>query len=117
MGRDPVADDAGADHVGDEFEFAAVPCEEHGAGAAAAIEFGDGLIFFGGEIYFVLRDAGGPEKADDFGVFFVFEAGEDCGGVLAEIAGGAGDFPLLIESAGVHFYFCADGGFVVVEAF
>ncbi len=112
-----MADDAGADHVGDEFEFVAVPCEEDRAGAAAAIEFGDGLIFFGGEIYFILRDAGGPEEADDFGGFFVFEAGEDCGRVLAEVTGGAGDFPLLIESAGVHFDFCADGGFVVVEAF
>ena len=112
-----MADDAGADHVGDEFVFVAVPGKEHGAGAAAAIEFGDGLIFFGSEIYFVLRDAGGPEETDDFGVFFVFESGEDGGRVLAEIAGGAGDFPLLIERAGVDFDFCADGAFVVVEGF
>ena len=57
--------------------FAAIPGEEDGARAAAAIEFADGLIFFGGEIDFVLRDTGGPEEADDFGIFFVFEAGED----------------------------------------
>ena len=76
-GRDPVADDAGANHVGDEFVFAAIPGKEDGAGAAAAIEFGDGIEFFGGEIYFVLRNAGGPEQADHFGIFFVSEAGED----------------------------------------
>ena len=37
----PVADDAGADHVGEEFEFFAVPDEDDRAGTAATVDFGD----------------------------------------------------------------------------
>ena len=47
-GSDPVADYAGADHVGDEFVLAAIPGKKDRAGAAAAVEFGYGIEFFGG---------------------------------------------------------------------
>src|ERR1700719_1022705 len=36
---DPVADDAGANHVGDKFVFPSIPGEEDGTRAAAAVEF------------------------------------------------------------------------------
>ena len=50
VGRDPVADDGGADDVGDELVLAAVPGEETWAGAAAAVEFFDLGDAFGGEL-------------------------------------------------------------------
>ncbi len=49
--------------------------------------------------------------------FFGAEAGEDGSGILAEIAGGSGDFPFLIERAGIEFNFGADAGFIVAERF
>src|ERR1700676_1295200 len=39
-GCDPMANDAGANHVGNEFVFAAIPGEENGARAAAAAALG-----------------------------------------------------------------------------
>ncbi len=38
-GAGPVADDSGADHIGEKFVAAAVPDEDDGAGTAAAIDF------------------------------------------------------------------------------
>ena len=93
-GSDPVADYAGANHVGDEFVLAAIPGKEDRAGTAAAVEFGYGIEFFGGEIYFVLRNAGGPEQTDHFDIFFGAEAGENGIGILAEIAGGCRRLPI-----------------------
>src|ERR1700688_1007897 len=112
-----MADNAGADHVGNEFVFAAIPGEEDGTRAAAAVEFSKRMKFFGGQIYFILRDAGRPEQAHDFDIFFGAKSAEERCGVLAQVTGGAGDFPFLIERACVDFHFCADGGFVIAERF
>jgi hypothetical protein len=59
-----VADDGGTNDVGDEAVVVAVPREEGGAGGAATVELGDGLVVFGGDVDFVLRDTGGPKEAD-----------------------------------------------------
>src|ERR1700676_4691527 len=88
-GGEPMADDAGANHVGNEFVFAAVPGEEDGTRASATIEFSERMKFFGGEIYFVLRNASGPEQAHDFDIFFRVQSGEDGRGILAQVTGGA----------------------------
>src|ERR1700686_5682775 len=87
-GGDPMADNAGADHVGNEFVFAAIPGEEDGTRAAAAVEFSKRMKFFGGQIYFILRDAGGPEQAHDFDIFFGAKSAEERRGVLAQVTGG-----------------------------
>ena len=67
-GREPVADDCGADHVGDEPVFVAVPGEQDRAGAAAAIGFLHGDDRGVGQIDFVLENAGGPEDAEQVDV-------------------------------------------------
>src|SRR5713226_2105474 len=115
-GADPVAHDTGADHVSDEFVLATVPNEEDRTGAAAAVELVDGLRFARGELDFVLRDAGGPEETQDVHFAFSAEAGENGRGVLAQVAGGALDLPLLIKRPGVEFDFRADGALVVGES-
>ena len=96
----PVADDSGADHVGEEFVFFAVPDEDDRAGAAAAVDFGDLLVLQRGNLHFVLQDAGGPEQADHFGFALEAEARDDFRGALTQVAGSACDFPLLLERAG-----------------
>src|ERR1700719_1848407 len=116
-GGHPMADDAGANHVGDEFVFAAIPGEEDRARASAAVELSERMKFFRGQIYFVLGNAGGPKQTHDFDIFFGAESGEDGCGILAKVTGSAGDFPFLIERARVNFHFCANGGFVVAERF
>src|SRR5271154_2563281 len=93
----PVADDAGAEHIGDEFIFLAIPGKQNGTRAAAAVKFADGLRFFGSEIYFVLWDTRRPEEANDFCIFFFAKASENVGSVLSEIPRRALHFPLLIE--------------------
>ena len=75
------------------------------------------MSFFGGEIYLVLRDASGPQKADDFSVFFFGEASKNTRCILPEVARSALHFPLLIERARVDFDFRADGAFIVGERF
>src|SRR5277367_3002587 len=75
------------------------------------------MHFLGGKIDFVLRNAGGPEQADDFGVFLFGESGKNRWRVLPEITRSALYFPLLIECACINFYFRADGAFVVGEGF
>ncbi len=114
---DPVADHTRADHIGDEFVFAAIPGKQNRAGAASAVELRKGMRFLGSEIYFVLRDAGGPQESDDLDIFLRAESSEYGGGVLAEIPGSAGHFPLLIERAGINFDFGSDSSFVVAEGF
>ncbi len=94
-----------------------VPGEQYGTGAATAIKFAEAVLFFGGKIDFVLRNAGGPEQTDDFDVLLRPEASEDRRGILSEVAGSALHFPLLIQRPGVQLDFCADGAFVVVEGF
>src|SRR5260370_7709734 len=42
-GRDPVANDAGTDHVGDEFVFVAIPGKQNGAGTTAAVKLSNAL--------------------------------------------------------------------------
>ena len=57
-----------------------------------------------GDLHFVLARAGGPAEAEDVGgVFFGAEAGEDFGGGLAEVAGGAGNFEELLARTGENF--------------
>src|SRR5579864_4648777 len=77
VGGDPVADDCGAEHVGDELVAFAVPGEERGAGAAAAVDFEKLLALVAGDLNLVLQDAGGPEHADDVGFFRLAEADHD----------------------------------------
>ena len=74
----PVADDAGADHVREEFVFFAVPDEDDRAGTSAAVDFGDLFVLVRGDLHFVLQDAGGPEQANHFGFALEAEAGDDC---------------------------------------
>ncbi len=100
VGAGPVADDSGADHVGEEFVFFAVPDEDDRAGAAAAVDFGDLLALQSPDLHFVLQDAGGPEQANHFGFALEAEAGDDFRGALTQVAGSAGDFPFLLQSAG-----------------
>src|SRR6266852_5131412 len=113
----PVADYSGANHVGDEFVLVPVPSEQHGARTAAAIEFAEAVLFSSSEIDFVLRNSGWPEQADDFDILLRTETGEDRRGILSEVAGGALDFPFLVQWAGVKLDFCADSALVVVEGF
>src|ERR1700688_44328 len=51
-GGDPMADNAGADHVSDEFVFAAIPGEEDRTRASAAVKFSERVKFSRREIYF-----------------------------------------------------------------
>jgi hypothetical protein len=64
-----MADDAGANHVSDEFVFTAIPREQNGARTSAAIELSERMEFLGRQINFVLRDASGPEEPHDFDIF------------------------------------------------
>ncbi len=116
-GRDPVADHTGANHVGDEFILVTVPRKQNRAGTAATIQFADAVLFVCGEIDFVLRHAGGPEQPDHFDVTLSAEPREDRRCVLAEIAGSALHFPLLIERPGVYFDLRANRALVVVQRF
>ncbi len=75
------------------------------------------MKFVRSQIYFVLGNSRGPEQPHDFDIFFGAESGEDRCGVLAQVAGGAGDFPFLIERACIDFHFCADSVFVIAERF
>ena len=83
VGTDPVSDDAGAEHVGDEFVALAVPDEEGGAGAAAAVDFEVVLLLVAGDLDFVLQHSGGPEHAHDVGFFGLAEADGEIRRVLA----------------------------------
>ncbi len=111
-----MADDGGADDIGDEGVAGAVPGEEGGAGAAATVELGEdvGLVFGLGEgdvgllIDLVLGDAGGPEKANEIGFVGRPEAGQDLG-----LAGG---LPFLPEAVGEDLDLGADAGLVVGDA-
>src|ERR1700740_99951 len=114
-GRDPVADDARPNHVGNEFILMTVPGKQNRAGAAAAIEFADAVFLFGNQIDFVLWNTGGPKQAHDFDVMLGAEAGEHRRSVLAKIAGRALHFPLLIKRTGVNLDLGADRAFVVVQ--
>src|SRR6202047_4016350 len=91
-GGDPMADNAGANHVGNEFVFATVPGEEDWARTSAAVQLSERMKFLRGQIYFVLRNSSGPEQAHDFHIFFGAKSGEDRCGILGEVTGGAGDF-------------------------
>src|SRR5690348_12657554 len=115
VGSYPMADDAGTNHVGNEFVLVSVPGKQNGAGAAAAVELGDLLKLARLKVDFVLGNARGPKQAHHVGVLLAVEADEDRRGVLAEITGGAGYFPLLIERTGEDLDLCADGALVVVQ--
>ena len=95
VGADPVSDDAGAEHVGDEFVALAVPDEEGGAGAAAAVDFEVVLLLVAGDLDFVLQHSGGPEHAHDVGFFGLAEADGEIRRVLAKVAVGAVDLEFL----------------------
>ena len=108
-GRDPVADDARSDDVGDEGELLAVPREEGGAGAAATVELAELQALGGGDVDLVLRDAGGPEEAHEVGLVGAAESGDE---VLWR-----GDLPLLPHVVGEDFDLGAEGALVVGESF
>lgn len=112
-----MTDNAGANHVGDEFVFLAIPRKENGAGTAAAVEFANRNDFHGGKINFILRNARGPKKADGVGNFLRAETNEQRSAVLAEITGGRRKFKFLIEGSGEEFNLGANAALVVVEAF
>src|SRR5882762_2930037 len=54
-GRDPVANYAWTDHVGDEFVLVPVPGEQYGTGSSTAIKFAEAVLFFASKIAFDLR--------------------------------------------------------------
>ena len=116
VGADPVADDACAQHVGDELVALAIPDKQRGAGAAAAIDLEELLFFVAGDVDFVLQHAGRPQHADDVGFFRIAEADGQVGRVLAEVSVGAGDLKLLPVAAGEHFDFGSDGALVVGQS-
>ena len=57
-------------------------------------------LFRAPDLHFVLQDAGGPEQANHFGFALEAEACDDFRGALTQVAGSAGDFPFLLQSAG-----------------
>ena len=116
VGTDPVSDYAGTEHVGDELVALAIPYEQRGAGAAAAVDLEEVLLLVAGNLNFILQNAGGPEHAHDIGVFGVAEADDDVGGILAEISVRAVDFKFLAIPAGEDFDLRPDSGFIVVQS-
>ena len=63
-----MSDNRSTEHIGDEFIALAVPDEQSGAGAAAAIDFEKFVALVAGNLIlvnFVLQHAAGPEHADD----------------------------------------------------
>ena len=114
---DPVSNDARAEHVADELVMMAIPDEERGTGAAAAIDLEIFLLAVASDFDFILNHAGGPDHAHDVGLFRVAKSDDDVGGVLSEIAGRSGDFKFLAVAGGEDFDLGADGALVIVEAF
>jgi hypothetical protein len=114
---DPVADDPGTDHIGEEFKFLAVPREDDRAGTAAAIDLGNLIAFSQRECQ--VRPGPRPwARAIGRCRFFVRRRGRrEFPRALSQISGRAGDFPFLLERAGGNFHFGADAGPVVVLAF
>jgi len=112
-GRDPVADNSWSDHVGDEFVPAAVPNEEDGTRTAAAVELRYAVGGAGRELHFVLRNAGGPQQANDFGFLCAAQAGDYLRCTLPQVTRGAGHLPLLIERTSEDFDFRAKRTLIV----
>src|SRR6476661_9033621 len=100
MGADPVSDDSGAEHVGDELVVLAIPCKERGAGAAAAVDLEVILLLVPGNLNFILQHARGPEHAHDVGFFRLAEADDDVGGILPEVSVRTVDLKLLAVASG-----------------
>src|SRR6202789_4194289 len=107
-GRDPMADDGGTDDVGNEVVAVAVPRKQSWAGAAAAGELCDGMEAYGGDIDLVLRDAGGPEQADEVSFIGAAEAGKNLRLTCV--------FPLLPEAVGEYLNLRADAALVIRNA-
>src|SRR6516225_35251 len=115
-GSDPVADDAGPNHVGNELVLLAIPGKENGTRTATAVKLADALRFLGNKVDFVLRHAGRPEQAHGVDNFLRAQPNEQGSRVLAEVPGSTGDFPFLVERARIDLDLCADGALVVVRA-
>ena len=114
--RDPVSNDACAEHIADELVVRAIPGEERWTGTAAAVHFSKGLRLVGGDFDFILQNAGRPRHADDIGNFRLSEADGQVGRVLPEVAGGTVHFELLPQPSGKDFHLRADGALVIVQA-
>ena len=116
-GRNPVANDRSANHVGDEFIFFSVPGKQRGAGTSPAVEFGDVERGLRAHLGFILGNTGRPQDPHQVGVLGGSQAGKKLLRSLAEVAGGSGNLKLLPDSVGKDFHLGADGRFVVGNAF
>src|SRR5438874_12340605 len=79
---DPVADDRRPNHIRYKFKFSAVPSEQYGTRAAAAVDFIDALSAARGPFDLILYDACGPEPARHLGLRGVAESGQHLGRAL-----------------------------------
>ena len=116
-GRNPVANDRSANHVGDEFVLRSVPGKQRGAGASPAVQLGDVERAFCAHFRFILRNTGWPQDPHQVGVLSASQAGKKLLRALAEIAGSSGDLELLPHAIGKNFHLGADGRFVVGNPF
>ena len=85
--RHPMADDAGADHVGNELVSLAVPGKHHRAGAAASIDFVQQMTTARCELHLILHDSRGPQQSHDVRLSQAIDAGQDARRVLSQVAG------------------------------
>ena len=113
-GRDPVADDAGADHVGEKFIALAIPDEDDGAGTAAAIDFRNFLTHPSSNFYFILQHAGRPKHAHHIRFGFRAQPNVKIERPLAQISRSPADFKFLPHRTGEDVDFRANGRFIVI---
>ena len=114
--RNPVADDARADHIGDELVLLAIPREQRRTRTAAPVEFQERHRLVHRDVDLVLQHAGRPQHAHDVGVGVLAKSGENLRWPLAQIACAAGDFELLPQAVGENLDLRSQAGLIVGQA-
>src|SRR5262249_13103741 len=84
--RDPVTDDAWADHVGDEFVVFAVPNPHDRARAAPPVDFTNEVTAGRCKLNLILHDTGRPQKSHDVSFTRLIEARDDFPRILSQIS-------------------------------
>src|SRR5262249_13566296 len=84
--RDPLPDDAWADHMGDEFVVFPVPNPHDRARTAPPVDFTNEVTAARCKLNLVLHDTGRPQKPHDVGFTRLIEARDDFPRILSQIS-------------------------------
>ncbi len=104
----PMADDAGPDHIRDELIAFAIPHPDDRTRTAPSVDFLNDVAAPRGKLDFVLHDTGRPEKPHNVGFFSLVQAGDDRERILPQISRRRWQLPFLAQSPGEHLDFRAD---------